>query len=315
MTFDPGQSSSERRASEQFPGAAARAPGEARVLTHAQGHGPALPSTYTGVKIYPRGFAAAVEYESVWVPKEEDGWTSHRHVPWLSIHARFPGQLVWKPGPDRVVVSELVAGTPKRAACILAAAAAGTAASPRRVVVYPLAMRIRLRGPGKLQVPPAPHRCRRVWPPLGDLPCIDTVDGVPVELRITTSRGTSGLNTYAELFVGRAHETVDHSPRSMIFGADARYALLVPSDLDVLGVTARLIDLLFRFACQRRDQGLEFDRRPLAGTRLASSRPGDGGSDVEFVIALPQPGGTRRYVGSYVTGLLHAAMSSEVPHG
>ena len=87
------------------------------------------------------------------------------------------------------------------------------------------------------------------------------VEGIPVELRISGTRGKRGVRLYAEAFIGRAHETKKKEPRSLIFSGDARHVLIQRNPDQLKRFTARVMDVLLLFAYERRDLGVEVDHR------------------------------------------------------
>ncbi len=262
------------------------------------------PAAYDGVPIHARGFALAAVYDSSWSPPDDAAWVESEHLMRVWRHRRFAKHVVWKPDAARVVVTQLAATAPRLdTAQELARIALGQGARPTRVVSFPLALRLPLRGPGQLVIASEPHRCRRAWPNVGEPAHLESIDGTVVEFRVTTTTANGGLCIYAEAFVGRAHEDERGTPRSIIYTADARHLLLAPTAHEVESFTAHVMDRLFTFARNRRAQGLEFDHRRLTGRRVGRSRPNEQNDDVQFEIRLPQPSRMLSYLGDWYYGL------------
>jgi len=190
----------------------------------------AEPFIYAGTPIHARGFALAALYNGLWRPPAGGAWVEHSHLPNCWQHPSYPRHVVWKRRNHDVVVTQLAASTPDVSLVLhLGRTALGPGASPQSLVSYPLALRLPMRGPGKLTLPQDSCRCRRLWPPPGEDPCLDRVEGKQVELRVSGTSAGQELRLYGEVFVGRAHENRDGEPRSLIFTGDARHVLLAPA--------------------------------------------------------------------------------------
>lgn len=259
-----------------------------------------VPYVYEGVPIHSRGLTVAAIYDSLWCPPADCMWVEHAYVSECWQHPQFPRHVVWKPESDVVLVAHQSSSPKVGTVLALGRLALGPTATPSRVTTYPLALRLPLRGPGRLALPDGGFRCRRLWPPPGEPSHLDDVDGVPVELRISGSTVKDNVRLYAEAFVGRAHDNKKKQPRSLLFSADARHVLL-EDRRQVKRFTARLMDLLLGFAYWRQDEGLEVDHRALPGRQVGRVQMCADIDDVEFAIRLPRTGGVLTYVGSYVT--------------
>jgi len=257
-----------------------------------------VPFIYEGASIHARGFALGAVYDSLGRPPADDVWMEYGYVPNCWRHADFPGHILWKPAHDIVLIAQLRSATPTASTVLqLGQLALGRAAAPLYVTSYPLALRMAMRGPGTLVLPPDAFRCRRLWPHRGEPAHVVMVEGIPVELRISGTRGKRGVRLYAEAFIGRAHETKKNEPRSLIFSGDARHVLIQRNPDQLKRFTARVMDVLLLFAYERRDLGVEVDHRRLTGRQVARVQLRMG--DLAFAIRLPQSGRTLRYVGDY----------------
>jgi hypothetical protein len=270
------------------------------------------PFIYEGAPFHARGLTAAAVYTSSWSPPPDSAWVEHEHVSDCWTHPAYPRHLLSKPNTNIVLISHTSSSTPKMATVLeLGALALGAGAIPLRVGMFPLALRLPMRGPGTLVVPDTPVRCARLWPPVGERAHLKTVDGVTVEFRISGTGAPGNVGLYAEAFIGQPHlkgggllddRASPKEPRALLFTADARKVLLLP---DVKRFTAWVMDGLLMFAISRGDEGLDVDHRPLPGRLLGRVlldldiyKDVPGAADVKFAIRLPHVGGVRKYEGS-----------------
>jgi hypothetical protein len=167
-----------------------------------------VPFDYEGIPIHARGLTLAAVYDSHWQPTAGSAWVEYGYVPDCWRHPAFPGHILWTPEDGVVLIAHLSSSTPRIATVeALGQLALGPTATPISVATYPLALRLPMRGPGQLDVPAGGFRCRRLWPLKGEPAHVETVERVPIELRISGTRGNTGVRIYAEAFVGRAHVT------------------------------------------------------------------------------------------------------------
>jgi hypothetical protein len=271
-----------------------------------------IPYIYEGAPFHARALTLAAVYDTPWEPDPGTTWEEHGYVPRCWTHPAFRGHILCKPEDDVVVIAHESMSTPRLATIsAMAQLALGSQIQPSSVGMYPLAVRLPMKGPGSLLLPPGNFRSRRLWPLGGEKAHVRIIENIPVEFRISGTRTPQTLSFCAEAFIGRTHETTrtdelsccnTRVPRAMIFAGDARHVLLAPTPQQLKRFTARLMDSLLVFAYFRRDDGLEVDHRALTGRQLgrvqmSTADPGD----VEFKIRLPQPGGMESYVGSWVS--------------
>jgi hypothetical protein len=272
-----------------------------------------IPYTLAGVPIFSRGLTVALVYSSTWRPPvsadSQTPWSEDEYIQNCWRHRDFPDHIVWAPAPGQLFVAHtsMTSSAPKRATVhALALAALGPSASPVREVMLPLSLRVPLQGPGRLTVPERYFRCDRFWPPSNEPPELGQVDGVPVELRVSGTRGATGLSVWAEAFIGWSHVDAPDAegkerPRAMVFGGDARRLVVPQNESDVKRLVAGVMDRLLGFAYWRGEQGLEVDRHGhLPGRLVGRVQVPAHVADIEFAIRLPQPDGTTtRFIGDY----------------
>lgn len=203
---------------------------------------------------------------------------------------------MWKRTDDELIVTQLsTKGTP-RFELTLEIGRQLVDRPPFGTATYPLALRLALSlylPEPEFPVPDRFFRSLRLWPP--SWPGVkkrDTIliDGHVYERRISGTHERYGDRYYAEMFLGRAHET-DSRPRSLIFAADARHLLWLPDRAAIERTLVETIRELLQYGLDAWDFGLDIDpKKRLHGRKIAKVVEDDG-KMLRVAITLPQPGG------------------------